>query len=166
VRLWRIIADRIAENRYQQRGTTFLLDDADQAPPALSASLLRLAQCDLSPAARLTIVLGAEINSIGQLGSRLLELAELRIELERWDDAATASYLSAAMALAGGSTQVIEPRAAERIHQLCQGNPRRINHLADLTLAAAAGLKQSRVGAATVDAVYDELVGADVVSCS
>lgn len=162
VRLWRMIADRVAENRYQQIGTTFLLDDADQAQPALIGSLLRLAQCDQSPLARLTLVLAAEPTGVLQLGSRLMELAELRIELEPWDEATTAGYLSAALTHGGASGQIFEPRAAERIQQLCDGIPRRINHLADLALLAGASRQQSRIDADTVDAVYDELVGTNV----
>ena len=163
VRLWRMIADRVAENRYQQIGTTFLLDDADQAQPALMGSLLRLAQCDQSPTARMTLVLAAEPAGVLQLGSRLLALAELRIELEPWDEATTAGYLSAALAHGGGSGQIFEPRAAQRIQHLCDGIPRRINHLADLALVAGAGREQSRIDANTVDAVYDELVGTSTV---
>lgn len=162
VKLWRLIADRVAENRYQQRSTTFLFDDADQAPVALAASLLRLTQCDPSPAARLTLVLATDPEATASLPQRLLDLTELRIELEMWDEATTAGYLSAQLSLAGGPTQVVEPRAAERIQQLCHGNPRRINHLADLAMAASAGLKHTTLDAATVDAVYDELVGIDV----
>lgn len=159
VRLWRMIADRVAENRYQQIGTTFLLDDADQAQPALIGSLLRLVQCDQTPTARLTLVLSAVPAGALLLGSRLLELAELRIELEAWDEATTSGYLSAALTHSGGSAQIFETRAGERVQELCEGIPRRINHLADLALMAGAGRRQTRIDVATVDAVYDELVG-------
>jgi type II secretory pathway predicted ATPase ExeA len=159
VRLWRLIADRVAENRYQQIGTVLLLDDADQAPSSLLPSLLRLTQCDLTPAARLSLILCVESEGAAQIGTRLLELTELRIELEPWDQATTASYLAKELGAMGGPVAAFEPRAAERIHQLCAGIPRRINHLADLALAAATGTEQTKVDAATVDAVYDELVG-------
>jgi len=159
VRLWRTIADRVAENRYQQIGTTFLFDDVDHGSPELAASLLRLAHCDPSPAAQTTLILAADVRRVLQLGSRLLQLAELRIELESWDDATTAGYLSAALQKAGGAGQVFEPQAAQRIQQLCDGLPRRINHLAELALVAGAGQKLRHIDGRTVDAVYDELVG-------
>jgi len=162
VRLWRIIADRVAENRYQQIGTTFLFDDANPFSADVTASLLRLAQCDSSPAARLTLVLAVDAGQVSRLDARLLELAELRIELESWDEAITAGYLSDAVTGAGGASSLFEPRATQRIQHLCAGLPRRINHLAELALAAGAGQKLPTIDAATVDAVYDELVGVRV----
>ena len=53
-RLWRLIADRITENRLQQTNTVLLIDDAGQAGPDAIMQVVRLARLDSTPAARWT----------------------------------------------------------------------------------------------------------------
>ena len=155
--LWRLLADRIAEYRYQQMATVVLLDDADQASDEVLTQVARLAQLDPTPDARLTMVLAGRRQRISRLGDSLLERAELRIDVQPWQPDDTESYLKASLARAGRQTPLFLDPAIERLHQLGQGIPRRISQLADLALLAGAGRKLEEIDVDTVESVYHEL---------
>ncbi|MCH7988110.1 MAG: hypothetical protein IID46_03050 [Planctomycetes bacterium] len=87
----------------------------------------------------------------------LLELADLRIDLDSWRPDDTARYLTNSLALAGTDKAVFDPPAIARIHQLSHGVPRRVSQLADLALVAGAGRRQDHVDSDTVESVYREL---------
>lgn len=156
-RLWRLTIDRISENRYQQLDTVILLDDVDEASGEVLDQVVRLAQCDSSAAARLTIVLAGSTDRLGRLGTRLLELAELRIDIDRWEPSDTAGYLNSSLAQAGRKQPAFGEQAMLRLHELCNGVPRRVNQLANLALLAGAGRELKQIDAETVEAVYQEL---------
>lgn len=155
--LWRRLADRLAEHRYQQLTTAVLLDDADQAPAETLALIGRLVRLDPLPEARLTVVMAACPAGVERLGRPLLEKAELRIDLGPWDPADTEQYLGESLARAGRDKPVFEAPAMERIHDLAGGIPRRVNQLADLALMAGAGRGLARIDAETVEAACREL---------
>ncbi|MCC7083827.1 MAG: AAA family ATPase [Pirellulales bacterium] len=155
--LWRMVVDRIAENRYQQIETVLLLDDADEAPPNALEQVVRIAQQDCSQQARLSIVLAASSDAAGRLLPRLLELAELRIDIEPWEPADTVEYINVAIKHAGRASPAFTEEAIHRLHDLCDGLPRRINQLANLTLLAGAGRNLSQIDTDTVESAYHEL---------
>ena len=110
LRLWRSVLDRLVENRYQQLNTVLLLDDSDRASPQVLEHLSRLAQLD-EGAARLTIVLAATGFSTVRLPQKLVELAELRCDLEPWESADTIQHVTAALEQAGSKTPVFTDEA-------------------------------------------------------
>jgi general secretion pathway protein A len=154
---WRALSDRLTEYRYQQLDTVVLLDDADQAPPAVLVQVARLAHYDCSPEARLTLVLAARGDHVGRLGQRLLGLSELRIDVEPWQRTDTADFLSSSLKQAGCQSPVFADPAVARLHELAHGIPRRVSQLADLALLASAGRELPQVDAEVVDSVYREL---------
>jgi type II secretory pathway predicted ATPase ExeA len=155
--LWRIVDDRLAEYRYQALDCVVLLDDADLATPGVLTQVARLAKNDLAPHSRLTIVLAGQEPRIGRIGQELLELAELRIDLEPWEEPDTDHYLRTLLAKAGRETPVFSPMAITRLHDLTQGIPRRINQLADLALLAGADRKLAEIDVDTIDSIWHEL---------
>ncbi|NUQ62990.1 MAG: AAA family ATPase [Pirellulales bacterium] len=155
--LWRMVLDRIREHRYQQLATVVLLDDADRASPLVLIQIVRLAQHDLTPDSRLTLVLAGRQERMSRLGETLLELSELRIDLQDWQPDDTETYIAHTLARAGCRQPVFEEPAILRLHELAHGIPRRINQLADLALAAGAGQDLERIDADTVESVYHEL---------
>jgi general secretion pathway protein A len=154
---WQPIVDRIVANRYQRRDTVLLLDDADEAADAVLARVARLVECDTSPESRLTAVLAAESRRAHRLGPRLLELTELKIEIEPWTSEETAAFLRHALMQAGRDDAIFAAAAIDRLHQLTNGVPRRICQLAELALAAGAGQQEAEIGGETVEAVFEEL---------
>jgi len=156
-RLWRSVSDRLIEYRYEQLDTIILLDDADRAAAPVLDLATRLAQHDHSPAARLTIVLAGQRERMSRIGDRLLELAELRIDLDPWERADTEAFLSSSLAQAGRQSSVFADPAVARLHELSRGIPRRVSRLADLALVAAAGEELQQIDAEVVESVFHEL---------
>lgn len=157
VALWRLLSDRIAELRYQRWHTVVLLDDADGASRTVLAHVLRLAKSEPEPESRLTLVLAAQPSRITRLGAALLDLADLRIDLEPWEFSETAEYVRSALARAGGNRPVFADAAIHRLHELTCGIPRRVNQLAELCLVAGAGRQLDQIDADTVESVCQEL---------
>ncbi len=156
--LWRSIVDRITENRYQQVPTVILLDDADEAHPEVLSHVIRLVRHDPSPEASVTTVLAVDPRAIKRLGRRLLEMSDLRIELESWERDDTVHFLQDSLVKAGSQTAVFDGDAATRLHELTHGVPRQVSCLAELALLAGAGRQLPVIDAATVESVYEELV--------
>jgi len=162
VALWRAITDRLAEFYYQKSQTVILLDDADCADDWVLAQVARLARHESSSESRLTLILAGRREKMGRLGDRLLELAELRIDLEPWNQADTANYLNTSLAHAGSKSPVFSESAIDRLHDLTHGIPRRAAQLADLSLLAGAGANLPQIDADVVESVYHELGTAEV----
>jgi general secretion pathway protein A len=165
--LWRSLLDRLSENRYQQLDTVLLLDDADDAPSAVLDHVVRLAQADNAAGGRLTIVLTATTapaSSAVRLSSRLLELADLRIDLDAWEPGDTVQYVTAALAQAGSTDTIFSIDALHHLHDLAGGIPRRVAQLANLALLAGAGRDLEQIDVDTVDSVYHELGTVDAVA--
>jgi len=160
--LWRAISDRLTEFYYQKLQTIVLLDDADCADDRMLAQVTRLARHGPSNESRLTMILAGRPEKIGRLGDQLLELAELRIDLEPWNQADTANFLNTSLTHAGSKSQVFSESAIDRLHDLTHGVPRRAAQLADLSLLAGAGANLPQIDAAVVESVYHELGTAEV----
>jgi type II secretory pathway predicted ATPase ExeA len=155
--LWRALTDHLSANRYQQIATVLLLDDADEAHPEVIDQIARLAQLEASHESPLTIVLTAQPRRISRLGARLLELAELRIDLEGWEGDDTAAFVKNALSRSGRSTPIFSEAALRRLHELSSGIPRRVKQLADLALLAGAGQNLVQIECETIESVFQEL---------
>jgi type II secretory pathway predicted ATPase ExeA len=154
---WRALGQRLIEHRWQGLRSVLLLDDAGQAAPELLWQVCRLVRSAQVDRAGLTVVLASRPKEVKRLGTRLLELAELRIEIEPWDLTDTAAYLEHALGRAGRTEGVFDPDAVVRLHELSSGAVGRIELLADLALLAAAGRGLPGVDADTIQGVYEEL---------
>lgn len=155
--LWRSITDRITENRYQRIDTVFLFDDADEAETDALSHVTRLALFDDAADTRLTIVMGANRGRIQSLGPRLLDLSELRIDIESWEPTDTIDYINFCLEAMGREQPAFSTGALTRLHQLTDGVPRRVSQIADLALLAGAGQELEEIDESTIEAVYHEL---------
>ncbi len=155
--LWRRLADRLIEGRYQRSQLLILLDDADEAGPDACELILRLTQLDPHPDSRLTLVLASAGVQSSRLDPRILEQAELAIRLEPWSLDETRGYLEYALRDSVRETPIFSPAAVRRLHELSQGIPLGIKQLADLALLAGAGLDQSQIDVETIDGAFGEL---------
>jgi general secretion pathway protein A len=156
-RLWRQIADRIAENRLQQINTVLLVDDAGQAGPDVIMQIVRLLRVDPSPAARWSIVLAAEPGQAALWSPALRELVDLRIDLRAWEPQETVGYVQTALVDAGRFEPLFDDRALTRLHELATGVPRRVIKLADHALLAGAATRIDAIDEATVEVADEEL---------
>jgi general secretion pathway protein A len=103
------------------------------------------------------LVLAGHRERMSRIGRGLLELAELRIDIDPWEAGDTAGYVRHALEQAGCQTELFTASALERLHEIAQGVPRRVSQLADLALLAGAGQNLPQIDANVVDSVYHEL---------
>jgi type II secretory pathway predicted ATPase ExeA len=156
-RLWRQIADRLAENRVQQIGTVLLVDDAGQAGPDSFTQLLRLSRLESLPEARWTMVLAAEQRQADRWSESLRELVDLRIDLAPWELADSIGYVQTALVEAGRFDPLFDDDALALMHELSRGVPRNLMRLADFSLLAAAATRMEKIDHGTVAAAQQEL---------
>lgn len=152
VRRWH---EQIQQHQLQDKRTVLLLDDADQAGADVLTQLTRLVQMPPAQVGNLTIVLAANSDETHRLGKRLVDLVDLRIDLEPWEEADTVGYLQEALVAAGAERPVFDERALAEIHHLSAGVPRQVNRLADFALVAGADLET--IDQATVAEVHASL---------
>lgn len=162
--LWHSLDDRIAECRYQELEAVVLVDDADAAQGDVATTLQRLAKIDVGPDRRLSIVLAGRYDRIGNVGSDLLELADLRIDLIPWDIVDTERFVHESVSRAGADPAIFTGSAILRIHQRAGGLPRRVGQLAHSALLAGAGRGVERIEPDLVDSACDELGTIELVA--
>lgn len=154
---WHAIFDVFQTNRYQHVNSVILIDDAHEAESEILSAIVRLCQWCPAGKSRVTVVLAAEQDKVELIGRRLLQLAELRTELEAWDQEDTTGFIRQMMMQAGATRRVFDVRSIEQIHRLSRGVPRKIVQLSELALVAGAGMELDRVDVDSVNAVDEEL---------
>jgi len=157
VRLFRQLTDRINENQLQQVPTVLLLDNADQAGPDLLTHLQRLANLYATSEGWLTLVLASNHNQAVRLGNGLLELVDLRIDLQPWDELDTTGYLQLALVEAGCERPLFEDQALSEMYRLAGGVPRRVNRLADYALLAGSSSGEEMVCSSTIQSAHEAM---------
>lgn len=155
--LWRRVTENLGQRRMLRTPVLVLIDDAESAAPELQAGLLRLLHGEGHPENWATYVLAADSERYRKLDQRLLELAELRMDLEPWTTAETQAYLQFVSRSAGAVRELFQKDAMVRLHDAAQGVPRRVAQLADLVLLAGAGQGLDMIDERTVDCVHLEL---------
>ncbi|MDX1944094.1 MAG: AAA family ATPase [Pirellulaceae bacterium] len=155
VLLWRHIGNRLGELALEKTAAIVALDDLDAAGAEGAAFVLRLIA--LSDA-RLTVVASARTGD--RVHSRLLELADLRIDLALWTEDETRDYLSGTLAEAGRAQPAFEEGALQKLFELSGGAPRKVNQLAQLALIAGAVQNLIQIDEPTIMAVHEELATA------
>jgi type II secretory pathway predicted ATPase ExeA len=156
-RLWREITDSLAAARFEQQHVAMLLDDVDRAQPDAIAALLRIAKCDPAAEGQQTLILGCRSDRVAALGSALLELAALRIELCPWSASETEEYLARTLRNASKPKIHATHEAAARLYELSAGMPRRVHQLLDLAVVAAQAQAARCIDRSLLDAVDSQL---------
>ena len=152
--LGRRIEDRLRENEWTGRTTVLLLDDADQAVHDVLIQVLRLLK---SQTRGISAILAIESTRMSRLGSDLLQLSQLRIHLEPWNEDDIREYLETSLSQVGCERSVFEDSAVQRLRELTDGIPRWVGHLAELALLAAASQGRDSVDRQLIEDVYQEL---------
>jgi type II secretory pathway predicted ATPase ExeA len=156
-RAWQAVEDRLVVNQFQRIPTVFLLDDAEQADHDILRSIHRLVHVEPGSQAAVTLVLAAHSQRAPLLGSRLLELADLKVELEPWDLWQTTSFVQSSLELAGRRGPIFTTAALQRLQILAQGQPRRVVQLAELALVAGSAQQLERIDDSLLDSTSDQL---------
>jgi len=152
VRLLRQVNDRLEENSLQDKQTVVLLDDLDQAGPDLLSQVLRLIRSD---ATKLTLIATASWAQLQRVSKGLMELVDLRIDLESWDELDTTGYLQHALFEAGAQRPLFDEEAISDLYRFTKGVPRAVNRLADFALLAGSGNAAEVVCAVDIQAASE-----------
>ena len=152
LRLHRQVMDRLQENSLQGKQTVVVLDDLDQVGPDLINQIQRLLRTDAANAGWLTLVASASTAQLGRLGKGLLELADLRIDLEPWDELDTVGYLQLALFEAGAERPLFDDPSMSELHRASGGVPRTVNRLAEFALLAGAEHSQEIIDTSAIHA--------------
>ena len=150
LRLFRQLTDRLQENALQSKQTVLLLDDLDQAGPDLQNQVQRLLRTEAAHGGWLTLVATANSTSLNRLSQGLLELVDLRIDLQPWDELDTVGYLQLALFEAGAERPLFDDEAMSDLHRESEGVPRKVNRLADCALLAGSSNSQTMIEASTI----------------
>lgn len=156
MRLWRRIEDRLAENRWQDRATLLVVDDAEELGPDSQQQLVRMARLEADPSARWTLLLATADESLDRLSTPLLHLIDLRIDLSPWTTDDTVGYVQTSLIESGSFEPIFKDSALDRLHELSRGVPRHVARLADFALLAGAGQQAREVDAALVEQAFHE----------
>lgn len=162
--LWQSFSELLWANQQMGWTTLLLVDDAHEADSDVLTALTRIVQSEPSVTARVTTILSVVPDRVALLGRRLRELADLQIELTRWDPGETAAYLRWATQQSGVAEPIFQADAVDEIHRIADGVPRQICTLAELALVAGAGNAQQQVDRLTIAAIEGEARWSDAPS--
>lgn len=160
--IWRGIRDRLLESRFQQLPVVLLFDDGDRTDRGVHDQVCRLIKTADHPDARLTVVMALAAKRTGRLSPDLLELAELRVDLDAWEASDTAGYIEQALARSGRREPIFTSAALDALHDLAGGAPRRVNQVAQCALLAGAGSGVARIEPELVEAAARELAAVEI----
>jgi type II secretory pathway predicted ATPase ExeA len=155
-RLFRRLVDYAMSVSQQETHVVLLLDDADETGPDTLGLVVRLLGIGLTRG-WCTAIVSAQTSRFERLGGELLELCDLRVDLEPWDESDTTAYVQFALFEAGCDRPLFDSAALSSLFHLSAGLPRRVKRLAEHALLAAAGRGISRVDAEAVEVAHQEL---------
>ena len=148
---WRELSDQLTEFRYQQQPAVLVGDDTDLATPETLLFIQRVLATESPP----TMILALDWLSRSRLPRRILEQADLRIDLEPWSPEETAKAL---LPIPGNELATpLTAAAVSRVHDLADGLPRKILQLAELARIAARGQDLACIEPETIEQVKQEL---------
>jgi len=106
-------------------------------------------------------ILASKIARQAQLRERVAVTARLTgLTIEETRSCITSSVKNAARDDDSAAHEIFTPAAIDRLHEVTQGNPRRLNRLGDMALLVACSENASQISADQIDAISTELLPA------
>jgi general secretion pathway protein A len=152
--LSRDVRDRVRQNCLLGLQTVVLLDDAHEASHEVLLQVLRLLK---TQSGRVTVIAAVESSRIMRLGGDLLQLSQLRIHLDSWNDIEVRQYIRTSLVGAGGMPDIFDDSAITRLRELTGGVPRWVREVAELALLAGAARHEQHIDFETIECAYQEL---------
>lgn len=162
--LWDAICERLLALRLEGVLPLLLIDQLDQLPLETQAIVYQLLASQPATAARLGVIVSLAGSGFSAMDERLVDLADLRMELEPWTSSDTEQFVRERLSAVGRERAVFDESALERLHELTEGIPRRVCQLAQLVLAAGAGQGLQLIDASSVESVCYELFSSPAAS--
>jgi general secretion pathway protein A len=150
---WRGILDVFHVTRCQNLKTILFFDDADTAEDDVLTNIVRLSQWKAGEETQVSLVLSVQAGNVANLGERLLQLANLRVDLFPWELGDVAGFIEQSLAQVGRNERVFSDEAYAAILDLSGGVARQVRKLAELSLVAAAGQELGMIESDTIEMV-------------
>ncbi|QEG38532.1 hypothetical protein [Roseimaritima ulvae] len=150
--LWRAISERVLASARQKVRTLWLIDDT-------TSEIVRLAAALVSESRWVTVIAVTPAEQAISLANHL-GLCPLRIDLTPFSLADTMQFVRYRLSEAQASEPIFSDSALVRLHELGDGCVGVIEHLAELSMSAAAAHGVREIGAHLIEAVQEEFVRA------
>ncbi|MDA7950358.1 MAG: NACHT domain-containing protein [Pirellulaceae bacterium] len=160
--LWQQIEQALYRTRQNKWAPIFVLDDFDRSEK-LEVPLLRLLNASYSENGA-TFLLGVNSYRLIHLNRQIIDSCQLRIDIDPFSEEETYDYLQFLLENhrpldhPDGPITIFSEEACRDLYHLSEGNPRKINHLAELSLAVAAEGGADHIDEEMVQKVYEELL--------
>lgn len=144
-----------------QRRAIIVLDEAQVLQSAECWETIRLLlNLQQQGQSLLTILLVGQSSLLATLRDfpELDERLEMKCCLTKFSPTETAAYVEHRLRVAQASRPIFTPAAVDALHDLCDGIPRRINRLADLTLVVGYAEELTMIDADQVQAVANDML--------
>ncbi len=155
--LWKAVSDRLRELEIEKVPALLLIDDLHQATTEAAALVDRLHAFAEASAATLLVIAACESRCQHSLTTRLLSRTQLRVDLDCWHLEETAGFLQEWLVQNGGEGQEFDEQAISVLHELAEGNPRKVRQLAELTMLASSKESAGPLREDVVQAAFEEL---------
>ncbi|HCO22080.1 AAA family ATPase [Gimesia maris] len=159
--LWRQLTDYLNGLQLTQGRQILLLDHVDQARTECIPALERLLHVGNQQFPSLSLVLALDKMNLSQADT-LSRISDLSIELDRFEQETTESYITSRLSWSGCQTDLFSAAAYQEIQSVSQGIPEKINQICDLALLAGFEQSLSTIDADVVNRVCHEIRGMPV----
>ncbi len=132
----RLLNEKMTENAKARKETLLIVDEAQALDESGFEEVRLLLNSRVNGRFPINVVLvgqpelRSKIKDMEQLEQRIA----IKYHLTPFDQEDTAQYITFRQEKAGGEENVFTPEAMERIHEITEGVPRKINNLCDLSL--------------------------------
>jgi type II secretory pathway predicted ATPase ExeA len=154
------VYDRLAIVREDGRHAVLIIDDAQAlASPATLAEVCGLVKLEYEDRRLLSLVLVGTPSLADALANDpvFAHRVDVRVQLEPFDSATTAAYITHRLCSAGGDPEIFQPEAAAALHAHGRGIPGLMNTLADNALFEAFLCGRSAVTVMDVERAHRDL---------
>lgn len=158
LRPWLTLENRLRENTLLGRGTLLIFDDIDRGPPDAQEGIARLVAAAEPRFGTTVIVATATPARLTSVPEAIRTRAAVRIDLPAWSDADVVAYLADNLTRAARPADLFSRAAAATMQRFATGVPAVIRRLSHLALAAADAEGLEVIEAATIEAVWRELL--------
>ena len=136
VRCLRVLNEKMIENMKANRDTLLIVDEAQVLSESAFEEIRLLLNFQMNDRFLINVILvgqpelNSKIKGIEQLDQRIA----IKYHLKPFNHEDTVQYISFRQERAGREGNVFSPEAIERIYEITEGVPRKINNLCDLSL--------------------------------
>ncbi|WP_158545534.1 ATP-binding protein [Bremerella cremea] len=156
--LWFQIREQLTAYALEQRQIVIVVDHIEEITRETADVLLTLVRLHCGTDTEASLILSVDSQQLQTFDTRLLKLADLKIELEAWNSEDIAQYTAAYQAAHPEANLSLDSAAVEAVSRYSEGLPRVISQILDLSRLAMSAEDSPTVTPATVEAIRQELL--------